>query len=551
MTLFESFLANNVRFNSLDEIIVFIDNIVNEKSERKFDDSIILDRNITREECFYKVMDTVDFLVWVPTEKQMELVWERICGLSQEDINRIYYKNNLYMFCDLPIITDIIIKILKDLDYRVYKEIGKDGKPKYKTEFAFMTPNDPPRVIKEDLDRLTELVKEYVYYGYFYIDKLDRIEYMQRDVVCITDTDSTIISFDAWYNFILNKVYNIDMPIKKKYVDIMEVFKADEFGDKPARIIAREIDPEYEYDFYTDEVAEIDRAVYPWLQIPQDNLKYSIINIIAYICSDLVVDYLARYCRRANAEQEGVKCSMIMKNEFLFRRVLLTDNRRNYAAVQLLQEGNIVPDKQSTRLTVAGLPINKTTLPDDIKSELQNILYEEIMTPDNVDQVEIMKHLILVEKNIIKSIMNKETKYYKPDNIAAMASYANPLSVNGISSSLVYNELRSEDMPAINLEERNKIFKVKTNITRNNIDRIKDTYPEVYEKLVALLQHPTLATKLDTIAFPMDSQVPDWILEFVDVAAIVNNNLKNFPLDSIGLKRLDNDSVNYNNIISL
>jgi hypothetical protein len=31
--------------------------------------------------------------------------------------NRIYYKNNLYSFCDLPIITGLIIKILSSKNY--------------------------------------------------------------------------------------------------------------------------------------------------------------------------------------------------------------------------------------------------------------------------------------------------------------------------------------------------------------------------------------------------------------------------------------------------
>lgn len=295
MTLFESFLANNVKFNSLNEIIIFIDNIVNEKATRKLDDRQILDRNITRAECFYKVMNTVDFLIWVPTEKEMELVWERIQGLSQEDINRIYYKNNLYTFCDLPVITNLIIKILSKLDE------------------PFMNPNKPPKCIKEDMDILTSIIKEYVYYGFFYIDKLDRIEYMFRDVVGITDTDSTIISFDAWYNFILNKVYNIDMPIKKEKFRMYEIVKADEFGDKPKRPLIIPVEPRYDYDFYTDEVIEIERLREPWALIPQDNLKYAIINIIAYICSDLVVDYLARYCERAGSKQEGVKCALVIK----------------------------------------------------------------------------------------------------------------------------------------------------------------------------------------------------------------------------------------------
>ena len=132
-----------------------------------------------------------------------------------------------------------------------------------------------------------------------------------------------------------------------------------------------------------------------------------------------------------------------------------------------------------------------------------------------------------------------------------MSSYADPTRINGVMASVIYNEIRTSDMPAINLDERNKIFKVKTKINRNNVEKIKDTYPEVYEKLIRLLNHPKLSSKLETIAFPIDSNVPDWILEFVDINTIVNDNLKNFPLDSIGLKRLDNDSVNYSNIVKL
>ena len=72
---------------------------------------------------------------------------------------------------------------------------------------------------KDELDKLCELMYEYVYYGHFYIDKLDRIEYMQRDISIITDTDSTIISLDAWYRFVLEKTYNIDMDIRKSDID--------------------------------------------------------------------------------------------------------------------------------------------------------------------------------------------------------------------------------------------------------------------------------------------------------------------------------------------
>ena len=87
--------------------------------------------------------------------------------------------------------------------------------------------------------------------------------------------------------------------------------------------------------------------------IPQDSLKYSIINTIAYICSDLIVDYLNEYTKLTGSYEEGVKCKMIMKNEFYFLSALLTPNRRNYADIQSLQEGNSIPE--SERLAVMGL----------------------------------------------------------------------------------------------------------------------------------------------------------------------------------------------------
>lgn len=202
-------------------------------------------------------------------------------------------------------------------------------------------------------------------------------------------------------------------------------------------------------------------------------------------------------------------------------------------------------------MAIMGLPINKTTLSEDVKQKMQEILYEEILAADRIDQIRVIKKLAILEKQIYDSIMNKETKYYKPDNIAAINSYEAPLSVNGIVAAMVYNEMRNENMPAINLEERNKIIKIKLNLNKKNVDNIKDTYPDEHAKLVALLNHPTLGAKVNTLALPVDVPVPDWVLAFVDTQAIISDSLKNFPLESIGLNRLDNDSVNYSNIIQL
>ena len=526
--LFESLLSNNVKFNNLNEIITFMNNVIAEKPNRKYKDYTILDTNIKPEECFFKIMNTVDMTIWLPTEKEMQLVWEYIIGLTQEDINRIYYKNNLYSFCDCPIISNMIVNIL------------------CKLQTPFMDPNKAPKEIEDDINLLVSYIKEFVYYPHFYIDKLDRIEYMQRDIVCISDTDSTIISFDAWYRYVLQKVYNIDMPIKHEKINVI-----DAINNNGEPIKATYTKTELDYNFYTDEVIEVQRIIEPNKIIPQDSLRYSIINLMGYICSDLVVDYLNEYTKLTGSYEDGVKCRMIMKNEFLFARVLLTANRRNYADLQVLQEGNIIPEDKR-RMAIMGLPINKSTLSESVKKEMQNILYEDILTADNIDQIRIIKKLAILEKQIYENIMSKKTDFYKPDNVAPISNYDAPMSQNGCIAEIIYNAMRSEDMPQINLEERNKIIKIKLNVSKKNAEKIKDKYPEDYNRLITMLNHPVLG-KLNnyTLGLPIDVVVPDWALEFVDIQAITSDVLNNFPLESIGLQRMDNDNVNYSNIIKL
>ena len=49
---------------------------------------------------------------------------------------------------------------------------------------------------------------------------------------------------------------------------------------------------ELRYDFYNDEIIEKESMIKPFVIIPQNGLRYSIINIIAYICGNLVNEYM-------------------------------------------------------------------------------------------------------------------------------------------------------------------------------------------------------------------------------------------------------------------
>lgn len=521
---FEMFLNNNCKFSSLNEVVTFIKNVISERPRRKYKDYNILDNDVSREDCFIKVMMTCGFN-YIPTEEDCQIVWNMIMNMQQEDINRVYYKNNLYAFMDNSSMTKAIIYILQTL------------------EVPYMDPNEVPDCIRPELESFCDLLMEYVYYSHQIIDRIDKYDNMYRSVSIITDTDSSIISLDGWYRYTLEKIYGVDMKIKHQEVDAisyMDVLTGEELVDP----VVEEVDVE-EYSFYNDDVILTKRQITPNKIIAQDSLRYSIINIMAYVLDKVVNDYMVEYTKNSYSYSIDRVCLMRLKNEFLFRRVLLTYNRKNYASKQEIQEGNMIPEEVS--LDVKGLPMTKSTLNKETRKRLKEILYEDILNTDTIDQIKVLKSLAKFEKDIYNSLASGEKEYYKPSRIKSIHSYQNPMGIQGIKASVVYNELRTKDMEPIDLSQINSIDIVKVNINNKTIECQKEKNPELYNKLKNLLEQKDFAKGITSLAIPINEKVPDWVLDFIDYNTIISDNII-FPIDSIGIYP---GNCNYTNIIRI
>ena len=535
---FESFLANNVKFASLEEVLHFIDCVKSERKNRKFNDSVILDFPISVDMCFAKIIRTCgDWrkgrIKWVPDMEDAKIIYRVLKNSSQEDINRIFYKNNLYAFIDNSVIINAIRYILKLL-----KE-------------PYLSPNRVPEEIQVELDALQDLMREYVYYPHMYIDRIDRCDNMIKDVCVISDTDSTIVSFDAFYHYVLDRVYMDDISILNTELDT----RTEETYDVPRM--------ERRYDFFTDEVIEKESNIKPFILIPQNNLRFSIINIIAYISGNLCNEYIELYTKHNHSWSPERKCLLYLKNEFLFSRALLTPNKKNYATNQELKEGVILEQDIKHSLDIKGLPINKSTLNDSAKAALQKILYEDILVTDHIDPTLIIEKIAILEKDIEESLRSGEKKYFKPLSIKAYSSYEDPMRIQGIKASLVWNKVRDPQLEAIDLDARNTIGVVKVQIDPSNIDRIRDKYPDVYDRFVELFMDQTFfkpgisedcspkKKEITTLAIPIDVDTPEWVSEFIDYKTIVNDNIGNFPVESVGIRRLGANNINYSTMMKI
>lgn len=541
---FEMFLSNNVKFASLNEVITFIDNVRSEAPNRHYRDKDILDRNIDPLEVLNKLILTCgDFrkgkIKWIPDQRDLDIIWEQLCNLSQEDLNRIYYKNNLYSFLDNTSMTKALIYILKSMTV------------------PYLDPNKVPDNIKVEMDTFCDLLREYVFYNHQIIDRIDRNINMVKNVSLISDTDSTIVSFDAFYRYVLTKIEGIELEIGKYYIDGISYIEEDSNGNPKYRGVYYDPD-EFDYDFLNEKVIERERLIHPLEVIPQDNLRYSIINIIGHCCGVLCNEYIEGHTKMGNSYDKDRKTMMYLKNEFTFKRTLLTDAKKNYAAIQTVQEGNIVPDEDMNDLAITGLAIKKSTLPKQTRDELQKILYEDILKPDQIDQVKLIKDIAIFEDKIFQSLRSGEKDYYKPASIKAIGRYEEPLSIQGIKASLVWNEVRNRDLEAIDLDAKNNIDIVKTIITPSTIENIKDDFPEEYDRLKKLLNGETnkdlakvLNGNITTIAVPRNVKTPEWLTHLINYTEITNDNIKNFPIESVGIMRMNKTNVNYSNILKL
>ena len=528
---FESFLANNVKFGSLEEVLHFIYNVINERPRRRYKDYQILDYNVTVDLVFSKIMMTIgDWrkgkIKWVPDYGDARIIYYVINSLDQEDLNRLFYKNNIYTFMENTRVINLIKTILRKL------------------KVPYLSPNKVPEEIKVELDALQDLFREYVYYSHMYIDRIDRCNNMIKDVCVISDTDSTIVSFDAFYHFVLDKMIGETLAISELEVD----WNSDEVRRVPAK--------EIRYDFYRDEVIEMESLIKPFILIPQNNLRYSIINIIAYISGNLCNEYVVEFTKSTHSWKEGRKCLLYLKNEFLFSRALLTPNKKNYATNQELKEGVILEQDQEHAMDIKGLPINKSTMNDSAKAALQKILYEDILMSKYIDQVKIIEKIAILEHTIEKSLRDGKKEYYKPLSIKALSSYEDPMRIQGIKASIIWNKLKGPDLEAIDLNARNTIDVIKVKITPSNIDLIYQDYPEVYDRLVQLFTDTSLfkdekKKEITTLAIPTGVETPEWVKVFIDYKTIINDNITNFPFGSVGITRLGSNNINYSTIMKI
>jgi len=205
MWFLETFLANNVFFQTIDEMTHYMYLILSEENNlEKY--SVI------------KEVPSVDTIVKYYMSKY-ENVQDRqlaqaivyMIASNATDTQRIklYYKCNLYAFInECPDVKDIIFSIIR-------------------SDVGFHDSSKPPPEFEEPLRVLWGFIEEFVYMeNYILYDKIERYKTHTRKVVCYSDTDSVFIYTGDWLFRIMCEDKNIAFSdIKMTQIDIHYAMK--------------------------------------------------------------------------------------------------------------------------------------------------------------------------------------------------------------------------------------------------------------------------------------------------------------------------------------
>lgn len=307
-TTFESFVADNYLFLDLTECVHWMNVILEEDIEL----DPWINRNITEEMVYDRLSSK--FIKFKSSYE--EPLRQYLSNLRNEELVRIYYKNNLIQFMKdheyMRTLHQLIFLNVKNLRYvdeytdkskkilnpywrdEIRNQYGYDDskfkEPKDWNKFVnkqfFMDPNDVPESIKEYVETFSNLLFKYVYVRYLSFDRIYRLKNFKRKVVTVIDTDSNILSLDTWVNYILDEVL------------------LEDYGRT------------------------------------KDNNVFIIINTITYAITQVVTDILLTYGKFSNVPKE-YRARYNMKNEFMFGKLVIGKTKKRYLSKIILREGNL------------------------------------------------------------------------------------------------------------------------------------------------------------------------------------------------------------------
>lgn len=514
-TFFEGFLVDNYKFIDINECFHYMNSIL--VQDYKLEKFV---KRVSHKELLDRILNM--FYDDIYKKGYYDIIEKYISNLSEDDVTKIYYKNNIIEFTkNHTTVLELYDKLFSSVVNYKHAETIDDVPLKFRekmkgsdndkiTEYNmfvnnqyFMDPNKPPDTIKEPLEKLNKYYMTYVYIPFMSVDRIHRLKYFPRKTVCIVDTDSNILAVDNWVEFCKENILHSD------------------YGRS------------------------------------YENNKFIIINTLAYFITSAVSDTLNTYGLHSNIPDD-YRGRFNMKNEFYFDKLVIGRKKKRYISSIKLREGNLLlPYKPD----VKGFEFMKATTSEYAKAKFDDIVKKYILESDVPDIRAILNELKAFENEIRNDILNGDTMYLPLGNAKTLDAYKQPYSQQGVRGSIAWNII----YPDAQISFPSKVSILKLNIfTLDDIADLEHTNPKVYNTIKNEIfgsRIKEISSKgLQVLAIPGNKQIPDWCKPYIDYNTVINNIIGQFkgvldifsiscPLVGKQINSVDRKTKKFTNIV--
>ena len=257
---------------------------------------------------------------------------------------------------------------------------------------------------------------------------------------------------------------------------------------------------------------------------------------------------------------ERAKPIINMKQEFLYEKLLLTENKKNYAGIITAELGHKL---KKPVLDIKGLPIlKKTSVPKVLRKQFTKLVDEDILKATKINLKQIIDKYDTIELMIEESIRRGDVEYLLPKNLELIESYKTPDTIEAVRGVLIWNACEPENQ----IVPPEKISLLKLNAVDEHdprFEELKNNYPDKYNAIMKVVfNHGVANPKIDIsrfglscIAIPKgEESIPEYLRPFIDYKSMVNTNMAPsfILLKSLGVYCDDVKTVKYkSNIISI
>ncbi|MDD3172165.1 MAG: DNA polymerase domain-containing protein [Herbinix sp.] len=450
LTTYENFLSGTVRLNNIDDVYQFIRNVERDykSMEHKLDKFI---EDVSVDDVFNKIRTAMSFNSYDSMNEVLNILY----NLDQGLLNLLYYKNNIYEFIKIPKITKLIEKIIIETE-------------------SFKDPNKIPPEAKDDIDDLWKYIEKYVFYNYLVFDKIQRAKTDSRNVVVVTDTDSTMLNLGPWYDFVNDNIVE----------------------NNPELLNQRGREQEY-----------------------------IILNLMCSILTRVSKSILTHYCK-VNNILEDYRHMINAKNEFLFSIMILAQTKKRYISSVRLREGR---EFTKEKLDIKGHDFIKSSTTPQTKKYFEDIIKEELIGKEDINPHQILKKAMLFDRLIKESLMAGEKDFLVPKSVKEFSAYKPDqlYKEQGVRAILAWDAV----YPDLEFELPAKFYVVKTRMeTLDKIEPLKLTEPKIYEALKKGIfenSNEKISSKgVTVIAIPRNvEKIPSWIIPYIDYDTMISDNI--------------------------